>query len=154
MPASPTAAWYRRLAARCPSKVLHDRARREDPYLIRYTVFKRRWCALYLHQILRSDSTQDYHDHPWPFAHIVLEGGYEEQKPGCPSRFTRSGSVAFRRARFAHRLELNKGADGKDIETWTLVLIGPKVRDWGFLGRLTGCWVRWETYVFDGERCE
>lgn len=146
--------WYRRLAARSPCRVLHARERRSDePYLSRYTVFKTRLLSVYLHQIHRSDSTDDYHDHPWLFFHVILEGGYWEERPDRPDRLTSPGSWAFRKPRYAHRLQLlTRG--GSEVETWSLVVIGPRVRVWGFLGRLTGCWVPWNKYVFDGERCE
>lgn len=146
--------WYKKLASKCRFKTLHDRDKLQDPYLVRYYIFKSKVLSIYIHKIIRSDNTQDYHDHPWPFAHVVLEGGYSEETPGRCDRKTRPGSIAFRRSSFSHRLELYKDASGNDIETWTLVFIGPKIREWGFIGRLTGCWVGWEKYVFDKERCE
>lgn len=152
--------WYKWLASKCPFKVLHDRDKLEDPYLIRYTVFKTKLVSLYLHKIIRSDSTRDYHDHPWPFAHIILEGGYWEETP-IRTRLKFPGAIAFRRANYSHRLELltdikhhNLTGQIKELETWTLVLIGPKQREWGFIGRMTGCWVKWDNYVFNKERCE
>lgn len=140
--------WFEHLASRCEFKVLHDRERLVDPYLIRYTVFKTQWFAVYLHRILRSDSTADYHDHPWAFAHLILEGRYIEETPSRPARRVRPGSFAIRGPRYAHRLELIDG------EVWTLVIVGRKRRQWGFVGRRTGCWLPWDRYVFSGERCE
>lgn len=150
--------WYKRLAARCEFKVLHDRERLQDPYMTRYTVFKRRWLAVYLHRIHRGDDSPEYHDHPWPFFHVLLEGDYTEgfiDRLGRDRVFFRpAGHFAFHRASYAHRLTLHAGPDGAPREVWTLVVTGPRVRNWGFVGRLTRCWVPWERYVFAKERCE
>jgi hypothetical protein len=75
--------WWRRYAATHePYKVLRERPlpgqAEGDPYLYRYRLCGGRWGAVYLHRIVRADNAPDLHDHPWPFWHIILEGGYFE----------------------------------------------------------------------------
>lgn len=100
------------------------------PYLIRYTLLKTRWGAVYLHKFLRSDEDRCLHDHPWPFISLILKGGYVEETPeGC--RFYPPGSVLFRPAQWKHRVHLYY-AGGKLVQPWTLVVRGKKKREWGF----------------------
>lgn len=156
-------AWYERLAAWCELrgrfKVLHDRERRSIPYMTRYQVLKTPPVSVYLHKIHRGDDSPEYHDHPWPFWHMILAGAYREEyldrKGRNRFRYVGQGWSAFHRPRYGHRLELlaREGFTGF-VEVWTLVVIGPKVRNWGFIGPLTRCWVPWERYVFNRERCE
>lgn len=64
----------------------------------------------------------------------------------------RPGSVAFRHAKWRHRVELlpsgrfAQSGEALRREAWTLVLMGPRSRRWGFWvdsdGRRTWCWWR------------
>lgn len=128
--------------------------------------------SIYLHKITMSDP-DDMHCHPWDFKSLILKGGYMEHFGPYPwtgydrlpidKRFKlwrenteRStcveytpGSLVIHRATDAHRLELLD----KDKPCWTLVFIGPKIRDWGFYTQ-TG-WMHWEPYIqlkFKGQR--
>jgi hypothetical protein len=51
----------------------------DEPYLERYYLFlkdrKRFPFNVFLHKFLKSDP-DDVHDHPWPYATIILKGGY------------------------------------------------------------------------------
>jgi len=126
----------------------------DQPYIVRYYLFECRFFDIYIHEIKRSDDSPDYHDHPWPFVHVILEGEYIEEAPweAVKSRIVKRvrrrtpGYIAFRKANYAHRLELDKG------DAWTLVMSGPRSRKWGFVDRVTGCWTHWKAYV-QGERC-
>lgn len=96
---------------------------------------------VYLHRVLRSDDDRALHDHPWWNVSIVLWGGYYEWMPviqqgyaeGWDRRTRRvwrgAGSIVFRRADAAHRLELPRYPVK---QTWTLFITGVKCRDWGF----------------------
>jgi len=61
-------------------RVIHDRLDNE-PYLERYYVFlkdrERFPFNVFVHKFLKSDP-DDVHDHPWPFATLILKGGYWE----------------------------------------------------------------------------
>lgn len=92
--------------------------------------------AMRLHHILRSDNDRHFHDHPWNFASLILRGGYWEIRPvffdgmyiADDVRWRGPGSIAFRRARDWHRLELPYGQT-----CWTLFITLKKRQEWGFL---------------------
>lgn len=111
----------------------------DNPYLRRWWLWRRRWpSSCYLHQILRDDDDRALHDHPWWNVSIVLRGSYREITP-AGARVRRPGSIVFRRATAAHRLEVVDGP------VWTLFLTGPVVRGWGF--HCPKGWVPWREFV-------
>jgi len=123
-----------------------------EPYLERYYVFlkDRRWFPfnIFVHKFLKSDP-DDVHDHPWPFATLILKGGYWEWTPTFNSKGEKiteiskwhgAGSFRTAGANTYHRIELDP-----DIECWTLFMPGRKKRDWGFL--VKNKWVQWEQYL-------
>src|SRR5258708_24177625 len=50
-----------------------------DPYLDRLELVKTPLFGVYLHHIHRRDIEADPHDHPWPFASLLLAGAYTER---------------------------------------------------------------------------
>lgn len=95
-----------------------------DVFMRRYKLVRTRFGNIYLHHILRSDEDLCLHDHPWSFITIILRGGYREvMRHGTFWR--RPGTLLIRPARTAHRIEVDRPA-------WSLVLVGPKWREWGF----------------------
>ena len=113
--------------------------------------------TLRLHHFFRSDEDH-LHDHPFWFITLVLKGSYEDwvECPTCAggkrwfaagcthcagtrqiigTRMT-PGTIRYRPALHRHRVV----TDG----CWTLVLSGPKVRDWGFY--VDGKWMRQRAY--------
>jgi hypothetical protein len=132
-------------------RVIMDRLDGE-PYLERYYVFLRDRNSfpfnIFVHKFLKSDP-DDVHDHPWPFATLILRGGYWEWRPQFNARGEKNGEIAkwcgpgsFRTAQAStyHRIELDP-----DITCWTLFMPGAKQRDWGFL--VKNKWVQWEQYL-------
>ena len=132
-------------------RVIMDRLDGE-PYLERYYVFLRDRDRfpfnIFLHKFLKSDP-DDVHDHPWPFATLILKGGYWEWRPQFNSQGKKTGEIArwcgpgsFRTASAStyHRIELDP-----DITCWTLFMPGAKQRDWGFL--VKNKWIQWEEYL-------
>jgi hypothetical protein len=132
-------------------RVIRDRLD-DEPYLERYYVFlkDRTWFPfnIFVHKFLKSDP-DDVHDHPWPFATLILRGGYWEWRPQFDSkgrkmseiaRWCGAGSFRTAHANTYHRIELDP-----DIECWTLFMPGIKQRDWGFL--VKNKWVQWEQYL-------
>ena len=132
-------------------RIVMDRVE-DKPYLERYYLFLKDRdnfpFNIFLHHFLKSDP-DDVHDHPWPYATLILKGGYYEwipqfnsdgQKIGelqiwrGPGHFRISGATSY------HRIELDPGVD-----CWTLFMPGAKVRDWGFL--VKNKWVQWEEYL-------
>lgn len=113
------------------------------PYMERYyLLFKNRplWFPfnITLHKICRSD-LPILHDHPWPYAALILKGGYIEHTEY--ERFYRGpGSVRLRKAESYHWLELID-----DVPSWSLFFMGKRGREWGFLKE--GEWMQNEEYM-------
>jgi hypothetical protein len=139
-------------------KFLRDRKRvildrqSKDPYLVRYYIFlkERRWFPfnIFVHKFLMSDPA-DLHDHPWPYATLILKGGYYEWTPVYDrdgrkitevSKWCGPGSFRIRGANSLHRIELDP-----DVTAWTLFMPGPQQREWGFETRKG--WVQHEKYI-------
>lgn len=146
--------WYKVLANVCSrlglKKVIPNRERTR-PYLERYYLVSTRWLArwfpslsyrIVLHRTLESDGS-GLHDHPWSWASKILSGGYWEATPD--GKFWRSPSDGWRRrsATDYHRLELEPS---NTDEVWSLFIMGPRTKDWGFLSE-DGNWVPWREYL-------
>lgn len=122
-----------------------------QPYLIRYTLLTIPWFSIKIHKILLSDDAC-LHDHPWSFLSIVLKNGYKEHYFNHPahkivdpnlsahmrgSKQIKAPAILFRRANWAHRLEIDKPA-------LTLVVTFKKTRQWGFF--TPSGWIKWFNY--------
>lgn len=130
-----------RAARRQPDQIIGGS---EDPYLLRwYFIPRNRFFNVYVHRFLRSDDDRALHDHPWVNMSVLLEGRYVEhtiRAGGIEVRCARTaGSIVLRRARHAHRIELDDGP------CWTLFITGPRVRVWGF--HCPHRWVPWQEFV-------
>jgi len=132
-------------------RVVMDRVNNE-PYLERYYLFLKDRDTfpfnIFLHKFLRSDP-DDLHDHPWPYATVILKGGYWEWTPVFDAegrkltevaKWRAPGHVRFNSATSLHRIELDPG-----VECWTLFMPGAKTREWGFVQ--SGVWQQWEQYL-------
>jgi hypothetical protein len=141
----------------------HDRKRivmdrvNNEPYLERYYVFLKDRKSfpfnVFLHRFLKSDP-DDVHDHPWPYATLILKGGYWEWQPVFNSKGEKIGETStwrgaghFRTCSSSsyHRIELDPS-----IECWTLFMPGPQQREWGFLTRRG--WIQHEQYLEERAR--
>jgi len=144
--------WFLKLLDKMGRKlVIMDRINNE-PYLERYYLFlkdrKRFPFNVFLHKFLKSDP-DDVHDHPWPYATLIIKGGYWEWIPqfnkqglkiGEISVWRSAGSFRTAPAHSFHRIELDP-----DVECWTLFMPGPQKQNWGFL--VNNHWVRHELYL-------
>jgi hypothetical protein len=123
-----------------------------EPYLERYYLFLKDRDTfpfnIFLHKFLRSDP-DDLHDHPWPYATVILKGGYWEWTPvfddnGCKltevAKWRAPGHFRINSATSLHRIELDPG-----VECWTLFMPGAKTREWGFVQ--SGVWQQWQQYL-------
>jgi hypothetical protein len=132
-------------------RVIMDR-QDDEPYLERYYVFlkDRKWFPfnVFVHKFLKSDP-DDVHDHPWPYATLILKGGYYEWVPVFDSAGKKIAEMCHWRgpghfrvcnSNSYHRIELDP-----DITAWTLFMPGPKQREWGFL--VKNKWVHNEEYL-------
>lgn len=134
-------------------RIIMDRQSNE-PYLERYYIFlkERKWFPfnVFIHKFLKSDP-DDVHDHPWPYATLILKGGYYEWIPQFNGKGQKIGELAVWRgagsfrtcsANSYHRIELDP-----DVECWTMFMPGPHKREWGFL--VNNQWVHNEQYLED-----
>ncbi|WJR32455.1 hypothetical protein P3F83_18260 [Mycobacteroides immunogenum] len=110
----------------------------DDPYLLRwYLIPRNRHLNIYLHQFIRSDDDRALHDHPWWFWSFVLAGHYYEHRADGRRIKRHWLSVAYRAATTRHRVELPRSNDPMSLLEredccWTVVVTGPRTRDWGF----------------------
>ena len=122
-------------------RVIMDRYYNE-PYLTRYYLFlkERSWFPfnIFLHNFHKGD-LDDLHDHPWPYFTFILKGGYYEHTP-TGKHWRSAGTGRFASSRSLHRIELEPGVD-----TWTLFIPGPQLREWGFVDN--GEWKQHEQYL-------
>lgn len=138
-------------------KVKNIQRRNGEPYLWRLIVFRCRFFGVYLHHFLASDD-ECFHSHPWLFCSLILRGGYWEtigehwtetldgpRFVHTPKRWHRAGSILFRPAETAHRIEVPPGG-----RTWSIVLTGRRVRPWGFFTKFG--WIPWQKYSHE-EHC-
>lgn len=130
-----------------------------DVYLHRIRLIQTPWFAVYLHDLNLPDSDRFPHDHPWAFCSIVLRGGYTEvvYQPvfGCVRQV--DGRMAQRTVRrhsrwSAHRMGTDVAHEITQVQprTKTLVLCGPRSRNWGFW--TDNGFVPWQEYVDAGDQ--
>jgi len=118
-----------------------------DVYLDRWAFAHDRIGGIMLHRMAAPDPGIDLHDHPWPFVTMVLWGGYTEQRANIreapalalladeyPDTCTRG--VVEQRLPFRPRVmrmdECHTITDLARRTSWTLVIRGPRRRQWGF----------------------
>lgn len=121
-----------------------------DVYLDRLRLIQTPWFAVYLHRIARADRERDVHNHPWPFASLILRGGYEEEF--APAPFVHPALNAERRTwrRWSfHRMPLSAAHRITAVRprTVTLVFVGkPSGREWAFFTPDDGP-IQWDEYL-------
>lgn len=115
------------------------------PLMTRWTLIRCPLFSLKLHRFHRADPSC-LHDHPWPFVSLILAGGYYEQTEEG-KRWYGAGSLLFRPATWRHRVVPKDG-----VEPLTLVLTGPRVREWGFWTRAQG-WIPWRRFGAAQDDC-
>jgi hypothetical protein len=113
------------------------------------------WFKAMIHRFPPNVTDRDPHDHPRPFVTLILAGGYlnsewtklvppldlgdRMQEWMTTFEWLSRGDLRFRRARHMHITETSEQG------AWTLVVMGPMARKWGFLH--DGKWLPWKKYV-------
>lgn len=152
--------WILRTTAREPDFIVGGK---DNPYLLRWYLLggkwrwngedqKNRWVSRsilgvmrpYLHCFLRSDDDRALHDHRamslsfglrgMATEHTIAAGGVHHR------RKLEAGQIRFRRAKFAHRIEIVPGT-----YYMTLFLFFWNTREWGF--HCKNGWVHWKRFV-------
>lgn len=115
----------------------------ECPVMYRWTLARPFGCKIMLHHFLPNGDDPEPHDHPFDFVTLVLAGAYVDERtdPGGGLHFEmmERGKVRFRRAEHMHRTLVR--SDG----CWTIIVTGPKRREWGFAWR--GVWMPMQKYL-------
>jgi len=132
-------------------RVIMDR-QSQEPYLERYYVFLKDRNLfpfnIFIHKFLKSDP-DEVHDHPWPYATLILKGGYYEWVPDFDSNGVMFGQRRYWRGpghfricspTSYHRIELKPG-----VTAWTMFMPGPHKREWGFL--VNNKWIHNDEYI-------
>lgn len=115
-----------------------------EVYLNRWGLSHRRIGGVFLHRMDAPDPGLDLHDHPWWFASFVLAGGYAEERTETRwaptlARLAEHGTargetvVRHRWSLRTMRLdECHRITKLTSRRCWTLVILGPVRRKWGF----------------------
>jgi hypothetical protein len=120
-------------------------------YMRRHKLLTTKLGEVRIHEIMLSDQDEFLHDHPFNFVSIMLAGSYEETWRDPVQHVTpidysthvevRSAlSVRYVPATRLHKLRLVGGG-----KVWTLVLTGPRNRQWGFAHGEH--WKPWDEFV-------
>jgi hypothetical protein len=149
-------AWLERFAAiHPPDKTFADRLGLA-PYLQRWFLWggdSEGPLSSFLHCIRQSDSDRALHNHPWKWAvAIILAGGYVEERRVTRRIFGRDvhtvvcrrvgpGSINVIRSTDFHRVDLIDGP------SWSLFIVGPKFKGWGFWIRESGEFLEKDAFI-------
>lgn len=98
-----------------------------EPYITR-TLFPRvAGVRPILHHIHQPDTGKWPHNHPWKWVHsLILSGGYTEERDGAKRCFYPGDINSFSAETFHHISHVTD-------DTWTLMFVGPRVQEWGFM---------------------
>lgn len=109
--------------------------------------------SIRLHRIMRPDSDQHLHDHPWNARTIILRGAYDEVRPAWISHYDHILAPHYHRS--FRRVEGNtvtlkfgeyhRITDVSSGGVWTLFITGKYRGTWGF--NVEGVKVPWRQYL-------
>src|SRR5213075_3275158 len=103
----------------------------DGTYLTRWRVLQTPWFGIYVHRYQGPDPRATLHDHPWPFLSFILRGGYVERRLD-------PATMTVDERRYVHPFNYLRATDAHSIigllrdPTWTLLLVGRRVRTWGY----------------------
>lgn len=124
----------------------------ERNYLTRWRLIQTPWFGIYLHRMDGPDSRPTLHDHPWPFISFILRGGYDERVRTEPDEtgFWRAYLRPVRWINVKSALDLHSIRRLHRTPTWTLMLVGPRRRIWGYLDD-DGTWTPFDQHLHSAE---
>lgn len=110
-----------------------------NPMMQRWRLLQTPLFGVYVHFIYREDLDPVPHDHPWRFWSLVLRGGYVEHL-WPDSRVPEVSEIRHRLRGYVHAFPLRSCHRIVAVQprTVTLVLVGRKVRTWGFYDHRRG----------------
>lgn len=101
-------------------------------YLTRWRLIQTPFVSLYIHRLDSPDPRPTLHDHPWSFLSIIIRGGYTERR-------LNPRTMHVHEARRVRRFNQVRPHDAHAIirlhrvPTWSVLLVGRRVREWGYL---------------------
>jgi len=102
-------------------------------YLNRWGIGHDRVGGILLHRMDAPDPGIDTHDHPWFFVSLILKGGYIEYRSTNRESEEQTRVVRLRWSIRTMRLdECHTITELIHDQSWSLVLRGPRRRQWGF----------------------
>ena len=96
--------------------------KQDDPYMKRWGLITSLF-SIRIHHWFRGDDDRYFHDHNWNFWCMVLKGSYDDVSNNGIDTL-RVGSIRYRKAEYSHIV--------KTTGCWTIVITGPKTRNFGF----------------------
>lgn len=119
----------------------------DNLYLRRWSLWLPFGWSIKLHKIVRADDDRCQHNHPWLMIRIILVGGYIENRGTCsvtlkPWRPWIPWRIYVTPSKFKHRI-----AYLLKESSWSLIICGPKVREWGFFTKEG--WMHWKQFVHE-----
>lgn len=114
-----------------------------NPMMERWRLIQTPLFGIYLHFIYREDLDPIPHDHPWRFWSFVLHGGYKEHL-WPDSRIHGVSEIQEHKAGSFHHFPLRSAHRIISVQrgTVTLVIVGRKLRTWGFYAN--GRFIEWQ----------
>lgn len=104
----------------------------DGTYLTRLRIVATPWFGVYIHRFDGPDPRLTLHDHPWNFTSLVLRGGYVERRLDPRTMEVNEAH----RVRWVNRIrthDFHAIVRLSRVPTWTLMLVGPRRRKWGYL---------------------
>lgn len=127
-----------------------------EKYLTRILSPRLFGCRVYLHHFHRPDAGRHLHNHPWKWAaSLLLSGSYEEDRVDMPTieawrSYLVDGFEVLHEHKHVRRTNVIHDTDYHRVtrlhgDVWTLFVVGPENKDWGFLVR--GHHVPWKKHL-------
>lgn len=116
----------------------------------RWRLLSTPWFSIFIHQIFKGDEDRHCHDHPWSFVTCILKGGYVEYNENSSQWDIENGNGKYclpsltTGIRFVKSTKLHTIRLIRNRPTTTLVLAGPRNREWGY--GINGGWLDNKTY--------
>lgn len=130
-----------------------DAVEPDKTYLRRWRIIQTPLFSIYLHKIFLPDRDRPMHDHPFNFWSLILKGGYMERvsdtreassfmDPTIETNFWGPLSWHKMPIEYCHNIDRLK-----KVPTWTLVFVGRRQKDWGFVVGPNRGWVQHDEYL-------
>jgi hypothetical protein len=127
-----------------------------DTYLFRRRIVQTPWAAIYVHDIEKGDEQPELHSHPFPFASLILRGGYVE-RTASPANLWHLGEITP----VVHMAGSWNVFPRGPVKLHTIIAAQPGTKTLVFTGRRRDSWgwfvegrglVPWKTFLLEQNR--